>query len=106
MMRAVNDSGRRGRGAGEHDQRPGEALIIGGFSSLGGRGNPYASPRAARRREAARVAAPLAVPVALGVTLGVILAVSAGPTKAHVDQRNFGTTTSSSVSAAPGQKAP
>jgi len=104
-MRAVSDSGRRGRGTKGHDQRPGEALIIGGFSSLGGRGNPYA-PRPAKRREAARVAAPLAVPVALGLTLGIILAVSAGPTKAHVNQRNFGTTTSSSVSPAPRPSAP
>ena len=128
MMRAVSDSGHRGRDTRGHDtgglvtdsrvighrradsrrsrdQRPGEALITGGFSSLGGRGNPYA-PRPAKRREAARVAAPLAVPVALGVTLGVILAVSSGPTKAHVTQGNSGTTTSSSASVTPGPKAP
>ena len=61
MMRAVSDSGRQGRGTGRqhrvtdrrvigHDlakypesreQRPGEALIVGGFSSLGnGPGSP------------------------------------------------------------------
>jgi hypothetical protein len=71
-------------------QRPGEALIVGGFSPRGS--SPYGS---SRRRSTARAAAPLAVPVALGVTLGVILAVSAGPTKEHVTQQ--GSSGSSSV---------
>jgi hypothetical protein len=133
MMGAVSDDGRRGRGMshstkghvtdrrvighhparyrGARGQQPGEALIVGGFSSLGhGRGGPSAY-RAARRREAARVAAPLAVPVALGVTLGVILAVSSGPTRAHITpQRSSGSTsarsvTSSSAPAVPGPSA-
>jgi hypothetical protein len=130
MMGAVSDDGRRGlshstkghvtdrRVIGHHPARyrggraqPGEALIVGGFSSLGhGRGGPSAY-RAARRREAARVAAPLAVPVALGVTLGVILAVSSGPTRAHITpQRSSGSTstrsaTSSSAPAVPGPSA-
>jgi hypothetical protein len=124
MMRAASDNGRRGngtehrvadrRGIGHHParnrgsrgQRPGEALIAGGFSSLGhGRGGPYAY-RSARRRDAARVAAPLAVPVALGVTLGVILAVSSGPTKAHVTPaRVSGSTSSSSASQVPSPSA-
>jgi hypothetical protein len=88
---------------GSRGQRPGEALIVGGFSSPGrGRGDPY---RTAKRRGAARVAAPLAVPVALGVTLGVILAVSAGPPNAHVTQRNSGTMSSSVASPAPSPRA-
>jgi hypothetical protein len=85
---------------GSRGQRPGEALIVGGFSSPG-RG-PY---RTAKRHGAARVAAPLAVPVALGVTLGIILAVSSGPPKTHVNQRNSGSTTSSIVSPAPSPRA-
>jgi hypothetical protein len=81
---------------GSRGQRPGEALIVGGFSSPRHRqGGPYA------RRGTTRVAASLAVPVALGVTLGIILAVSAGPPKTHVVQRNSGTTTSSVTSPAP-----
>jgi hypothetical protein len=82
------------------DQRPGEALIVGGFRSAGNRrGSPYA-PRGAKRHPSVRVAAPLAVPVALGVTLGIILAVSSGPTKAHVTQRTPAST--SSTIAVPG----
>ena len=129
MMGAVSDDGRRGRGTkghvtdrrvighhpakyrGSRAQQPGEALIAGGFSSLGhGRGgsSPY---RSARRRDVARVAAPLAVPIALGVTLGVILAVSSGPTKAHVtpqrgsDGTSSSSMTSSSAPAVPGPSA-
>ncbi len=99
MMRAVSDSGHRGRGS--RRQRPGEALIVGGFTSQGGGPGGLDAYRAAKRREAVRAAAPLAVPVALGVTLGVILAVSSGPTKAHVTQ-GTSVTKSSSVSRAPG----
>ena len=124
MMRAVSDSDeRRDRGTGrqhqdtdrrvsehrsdEHrgsrGQRPGEALIVGGFSSpRHGRGGPY---RTAKRHGTARVAAPLAVPVALGVTLGIILAVSSAPPKAHVTQQNSGSTSSSTVSPAPSPRA-
>lgn len=84
-------------------QRPGEALIVGGFAPRDGRHGPYANgahgSRSSRRRSTARVAAPLAVPVALGVTLGVILAVSSGPTHAHVTQQ--GTTSSSTPAATP-----
>ncbi|MCW2930641.1 MAG: hypothetical protein JWM19_1603 [Actinomycetia bacterium] len=115
MRRAVSvsDSERRGRGIGHHPaknqesrgQRPGEALIVGGFSSLGhGPGGPYAHRRA-RRRDAARVAAPLAVPLALGVTLGVILAVSSGPSQPHVAQRTSGGTTSTSAAPIPSPSA-
>ena len=127
MMRAVSDSGRRGRGTGRQhrvterrvighhlaqypesrEQRPGEALIVGGFNSLGhGPGGPHAH-RTGRRRDAARVAAPLAVPVALGVTLGVILAVSSGPTRAHISQETPGgaSTISTSASLAPSPSA-
>jgi hypothetical protein len=90
---------------GSRGQRPGEALIVGGFSSLGnGRGGSYAH-RTAKGHDKARVAASLAVPVALGVTLGVILAVSSGPTKTHVTQRTTGTTNSSTVSPAPSPRA-
>ena len=75
-------------------QRPGEALIEGGFSPRGAGHNPYARQRP-RRRSTVRVAAPLAVPIALGVTLGIILAVSSGAPKAHVTQGNSGTSSTS-----------
>lgn len=95
----------RAKRQGPRGQRPGEALIVGGFSSLGhGPGGPYAHRRA-RRRGAARVAAPLAVPVALGVTLGVILAVSAGPSRPHVTQRTSGGTSSTSAAPLPSPSA-
>ena len=103
-MRAVSDSGNRTQGRGRRDRegraarglRPGEALIVGGFSPRGG---PY--PRQmSRRRSTARAAAPLAVPVALGVTLGIILAVSS-PSHAHVTQGNAGTSSSSTHAPAP-----
>jgi hypothetical protein len=81
---------RRGSGG----QRPGEALIVGGFSPRGA--SPYGG---SRRRSTARAAAPLAVPVALGVTLGVILAVSAGPSKEHVTQGTSGSTSATTPSA-------
>jgi hypothetical protein len=87
-------------------QRPGEALIVGGFSSAGRR-RGYAR-RSARRRGTLRIAAPLAVPIALGVTLGIILAVSSGPTKAHVSQRPSGgtvtSTAASTISPAPSHR--
>ena len=90
---------------GSRGQRPGEALIVGGFSSLGqGRGGSYAH-RTAKRHGTTRVAASLAVPVALGVTLGIILAVSSGPTKAHVTQRSTVSTSSGIASPAPSPRA-
>jgi hypothetical protein len=95
-MRAFGDNGsgerRPADGRRPSGQRPGEALIVGGFGPRDGR-NPYAHQKS-RRHSTVRVAAPLAVPIALGVTLGIILAVSSGA-PAHVTQGNSGTSSSS-----------
>jgi len=118
-MRAVSDNGDQAQGGGrrfaEHSggrrfaerrlggQRPGEALIEGGFGPRGAGYNPYARPKS--RRRTVRVAAPLAVPIALGVTLGIILAVSSGgPT--HVTQGNSGASSSSTSAPAHAPAAP
>jgi hypothetical protein len=94
-MRDVSDGGHRG-------QRPGEALIAGGFGPRGAARPGGYSGQQSRRHSKVRVAAPLAVPVALGITLGIILAVSSGPAHTHVTQGNSGTTSSSSAPASSG----
>jgi hypothetical protein len=107
-MRVMGDSGnwgddgeRRafGRRAtdeqGLYGQRPGEALIVGGFGARGDGHVAGYSGRGPKRRSTARIAAPLAVPVALGLTLGIILAVSSGPARTHITQSNSGNSSSS-----------
>jgi hypothetical protein len=96
-MRAVSDNGNRVQVGGRRrpgGQRPGEALIEGGFAPRGDAHSPYQRQRSTRR-STVRVAAPLAVPIALGVTLGIILAVSSGAPKSHVTQGNSGASSSS-----------
>lgn len=111
-MRAVSDNGDRDRGGWRRfderrpgSQRPGEALIEGGFGPRGMGYNPYAH-RPSKRRSRVRAAAPLAVPIALGVTLGIILAVSSGAPRAHVTQGNAGTSSSSTSAPAHAPAAP